>query len=150
MNTKEFFSSKGFRRMVAGLVGLFALILAFGLGLTVGFRKADFAYRWAENYNRNFAGPKKGFLRLGPIGPEFTSTHGIIGTVLKVEGDTVVIKGDTDSTEKTIVTDSSTSIRKNQDNLKLTDIKPGDHLVIIGSPTSQGQIQAKFIRVFSN
>ena len=148
MSFKDLFASKTVRWIIIGLAELIVLIIIFALGMAVGMHKANFTYRWAENYNRNFGGPKRGLLKSGPFGGEFMSPHGTIGTVLKLEGNSIIIKGDTDKTEKTIITDSSTSIREQNEDIPFAKIQPNDHVVIIGTPNASGQIQAKFIRVF--
>ncbi|MGH7240022.1 MAG: hypothetical protein ACREHG_08140, partial [Candidatus Saccharimonadales bacterium] len=40
-----------------------------------------------------------------------------------------------------------TTITEEGSNLKASDIKAGDTIIIIGEPDAQGQIEARFIRV---
>lgn len=132
--------------IVAGLIILFA---GFGLGEVAGFERANFSYRWGENYHNLFGGPRGGFIP----GPGFTEnglqdSHGVAGTVIKVDADTIVIKG-SDNIEKEAEISTSTIIRKGDQNLSLSNIDPDDMVVILGMPNGTGQIQAEFIRVFS-
>ena len=50
------------KRLIIGLIYLAIVILIFGAGIFVGGTKARFSYRWAENYHKNFGGPRSGFL----------------------------------------------------------------------------------------
>ena len=47
--------------VIIGLAGFVVLILVFGAGMRIGTLKARYSYRWAENYQKNFAGPRDGF-----------------------------------------------------------------------------------------
>jgi len=146
--------SKIFQRSVIALAAIFVLILAFGAGTMVGFKKANFSYQWGENYHKNFGGPRDGFMpqMMRPLptlmGGDFIDAHGTAGEILKIDGKSLIVKGD-DSTEKTIVVNDKTVIRQGQQDLKFTDLKAGSLIVTIGSPNSDGQIEAKLIRVFS-
>lgn len=138
------------------------LLLSFKTGEFVGYKKARFSYRWAENYHQNFGGPQNGFMR-GPMGKfmpahmvgfirdvagkDYTSAHGITGAILKIDGNAIVIQGQ-DGIEKTFLVSDSTIIKKRRGALVLKDLKTDDTVVIIGSPNDQGQIEAKLIRVF--
>lgn len=48
---------------------------------------------------------------------------------------------------RTILTDSHTPIWKNDASVTLGDLKIGDRIVVVGSPDSQGQINARVVRV---
>ena len=132
------------------LVSLFILVAVFHIGLIVGSHKALFTHEWNQNYHRNFGNPyrEEKNIRVSPFGMmDMIGAHGSAGSLIKIDGLTLVIKGN-DETEKTIVTDQNTTFRKKHDTLQLQDLHVGDHLVIIGSPSSTGQIEAKFVRVF--
>lgn len=137
--------------LVVGLVGFVAVCLIFGLGLIVGGLKARFSYRWAENYHRNFAGPKGGFLgnwqKIPPLPGEFIEGHGTFGEIIKIEGESLIVKGK-DDVEKVILVSADTVIENFRVKMGKEDIKTGDNVVIIGSPNEQGQIEAKLIRFF--
>lgn len=132
------------------LLGLIIIILIFSLGMMVGGMKARFSFRWAENYHKNFAGPRQGFLRDWrriPFGPaDFIEGHGAFGEIIELKDNSFVIKG-RGGIEKVIVITKETVIKKGIKNVK-NGLKIGDYVVIIGSPNDEGQIEAKLIRVF--
>jgi hypothetical protein len=51
-----------------------------------------------------------------------------------------------DNTEKVIVLNSQTVVRRFRDTLQPSDIKAGDFIVAIGDPNAQSQIVAVLIR----
>lgn len=131
--------------VIVAILCFVAIILVFGVGMFVGQQRAQFSYYWAENYHRNFGGPQKGIFGNFPE-QDFINPHGIFGKVMTLDAATVVIKGQ-DNMEKTVIVSPQTTIRNNTKILKLSDIKINDTVVVIGSPDSHGQIEAKFIRV---
>jgi len=138
--------------IIVGLLAIVVLVLVFDLGVFVGERKAKFSYHWAENYHRMFAGPKAGFLgslRMPPFPPfdEFIEGHGTFGEIIKIEGNNLVVKG-RGNVEKVILVTEKTVIKSGREDIKFSDLKIGDMIVIIGSPNDKGQIEAKLIRVF--
>jgi len=144
------------KRIIIVLAGLAAIILIFGAGVFVGEMKARFSYRWAENYQRNFAGPRNGFLSGFPMpaGGDFIESHGVFGQIIKINPSTdtgqvsdLVIKGQ-NNMERIVMITSSTAIQKGRQTIKKDDLKVGDNVTVIGSPNDQGQIEAKLIRVF--
>ena len=120
------------------------LLVVLGVGMFIGFRKADFSYRWGENYYRNFGGPPGFFGDLG--GRDFMDAHGVSGQIIKIDGQTLTIKG-RDNTEKIVVIGNDTLIRRGSDTIKPSDLKVDDNIVVIGQPNNTGQIEAKLIRV---
>lgn len=150
MDFNKFFSSKTFKTALAIIAALIVLLLAFKAGEFAGYKKAQFSYRWGENYHRNFAGPREGFFgdfKRGFGGKDFINSHGTFGAIIKIDGSTLVIKGK-DDVEKIIVVSDKTEITSRRETLKAEDLKVDDQAVIIGSPNEQGQIEAKFIRLF--
>ena len=153
-----------FRWVIIGLASFVALVLVFGAGVKVGTLKAGYSYRWAENYHKNFAGPRGGFMggdwKKIPRG-EFIEAHGAFGEIIELKSSTdstslpqassgqesFVIKGRGD-VEKIIVTTVDTVIKNGRETVN-DGLKVGDRVVIIGSPNSEGQIEAKLIRIFS-
>lgn len=147
MKIDDFFQSKLFQGIILGIAGLIILGFVFGIGVLVGTRRADFSFRWAEQYHRNFAGPKGGFLG-EIIGPdkEFTSANGCFGEIIKIDNNILIVK-DINNVEKNILVGEKTTIVFQRKNIKLSDIKIGDRVVIIGSANDEGQIEAALIRV---
>jgi hypothetical protein len=134
------------------LIGLGVFIIAaliFKAGMFVGAMKANFSFRWAEQYHKNFAGPRAGFFgdwRMPPFG-DFIEGHGTFGEIIKIEGNNLVVKG-RENIEKIVLVNEKTVIKSGFKDIKISDLKVGDMIVIIGSPNEQGQIEAKLIRVF--
>lgn len=145
LDCSKFFHSKAFKISFVVIAVVIAALLIFKLGVFVGYRKANFSYRWAENYHKNFGGPREGFFN-DFYDRDFIDGHGMSGLVMKIDGNVLIIK-DRDNTEKTVTISDQTVIRVNRDTIKITDLKIDDRIVIIGSPDNQGQIEAKFIRV---
>jgi hypothetical protein len=138
--------------IIVGLLAIVVIVLVFGLGVFVGEKKAKFSYHWAENYHKMFAGPKTGFLgnlRMPPFPPfdEFIEGHGTFGEIIKIEGNNLIVKG-RGNVEKVIIVTEKTVIKSGREDIKVSDLKIGDIIVIIGSPNEKGQIEAKLIRVF--
>lgn len=118
--------------VIIGLGVFVAVVLIFGAGVKVGEVKARYSYRWAENYHTNFAG-------------KFIDAHGTFGEIIEIKDNSFVVKGRGDI-EKIIVTTKETVIKNGMETIE-DGLKVGDQVVIIGAPTSEGQIEAKLIRV---
>ncbi len=144
MNLSTLFQSKTFRGMLYGIGIAIVLLLVFEAGVFVGYHKADFSFKWGKNYVENFTGMQQGMMGFEPRG--MMNPHGVFGTVIKTDASSVVIKGP-DGVEKIVLVKDDTSIRRDEAEIKLADIKTGENLVVIGSPDDKGQIEAKLIRV---
>lgn len=131
--------------VITGVLAVAVVVLAFGAGIWVGQERARFSFRWAEDYHRNFGGPKNGFFGNFP-GEEFTGGHGIFGSIIKIDGNTLIVK-DQRNTENTVNVFDNTIIVDRTKNLKLSDLKVDQNIVVIGSPNSESQIDAKLIRI---
>jgi len=150
------FRSKGFKNTVIFLLIFVVLAVTFGLGTMVGYRKANFSYQWGENYHKNFGGPRDGFMGPmmprpipGMMGDDFINPHGLTGSIIKIDGTNIIVKGN-DNTEKTILLSDKTVIRNGRQDIKASDLKVDDLIVTIGDPNSTGQIDAKLIRIFNS
>ena len=150
MDYKKLFASKKLKTALGALALLVILLAAFKAGEFAAYRKAHFSYRWGENYHRMFAGPRDGFFaRRFPdfSGRGFLNAHGTAGSIIKIDGMTIVIKT-RDAMEQTALVSDKTTIRRGGETVPISDLKPDDMIVVIGAPDDQGQIRAKFIRVF--
>ena len=125
--------------------GLALVCLIFQLGLMVGYQKANFSYRWGENYHRNFGGPRGGFMNM-MRDDDSIEGHGVFGQIMTIQGSTLTVKGQYDKEISIIVTDK-TVIKRFQKTQSLQDLKVDESIVIIGEPHISGAIEAKFIRV---
>ena len=136
------------KKIIIGLVIIVIIMLIFEIGVRVGEKKAGFSYRWAEEYHRNFAGPQGGFFgdwRSFP-GGDFINAHGVFGQIIKIDGLTIVMKGNDDA-EKIVIVKEDTIIERLRETVKISDLKVDDFVVVIGEPNDSGQIEAKFIRL---
>ncbi len=141
----KFFHSKAFKGILCGIAGLIILLLVFGLGVVVGIKKANFSYRWGENYHRNFGGPRNSFIQNFP-GRDLIEPNGVYGQIIKIELPNLIING-SNNTEKIVVLKNDTVVRRLSETISPNDLKTDDYVTIIGSPNDAGQIEAKLIRI---
>jgi len=137
------------KKIIIGIAIFVVAVLLFGAGIFVGEMKARFSYRWAESYHQNFGGPQGGFFgnwRMIPPDRGLIQGHGTFGKIIKIEGSTLVIKGDNDA-EKIILIKDNTIIERLRETIKPADLKVDDYIVVIGEPNDAGQIEARLIRV---
>jgi hypothetical protein len=145
MEYDKIFKSKWFKAVVFGIAVIIVFLAGFRAGTFIGFRKANFSYKWGENYHQNFGGPRAGFF--GNFGGEgFMDAHGVFGQIMKIDGLTLVIKG-ADNVEKIVLVKDDTIIRNQKETLTSSDLKTNDFITVIGGPNDSGQIEAKFIRI---
>lgn len=145
MDFNKFFQSKLFKGILLGIGVFIVFLLIFKLGMFVGFKKANFSFRWGENYHRNFAGPKGGFFQEFE-GRDFIDAHGVFGQIIKIDDSTLVIKGN-DDVEKIVLVKDDTTIMSLREKIKVSDLKINDNIVVVGDPNDSGQIEAKLIRI---
>lgn len=141
MKTKQSHLIKG---IVIGLGVAFAAIFVFSLGMFVGHKKAYFSYRWGENYHQDFWGPPK-FFHTKP----FFGGHGVSGKVISADSKQLIVQ-DRDNIEKIVLIMDETEIVKDFQKIKISEIKTGDYVAVIGSPKEKdnGRIEARLIRLF--
>jgi hypothetical protein len=137
---------------------------SFATGLKVGLDKARFSYNWGENYERNFIGPKQGGFPggfegpgrmmggagrggFGMMGQAFRNGHGIGGDIISISENSLVVKDDSNNENKVNVTDK-TIIKMYGEDLKFSDLKQDQRVVVMGKPNESGSIDAVLIRVF--
>jgi hypothetical protein len=160
----EIMKTPKFKIAVAS-VGVFLIaLISFAAGIKVGFRKAHFSYKFGENYERNFMGPRSDFNDpRGPLGPmgmfkermdalagrEFRNAHGLAGTILSITENTLIIK-DKDNKENTIVVNEKTLLKSGRDDIKISDLQKDQEIIAIGNPGENGAINANLIRVFND
>ncbi|HAI74501.1 MAG TPA: hypothetical protein DCS28_00495 [Candidatus Moranbacteria bacterium] len=148
---------KWFKGAALTVAFILAVLLSFAGGVKVGSHKALFSCRWGENYEKNFMGQRNGLLGGGGMmkfmrdqfeGRGFRNAHGLAGTIISIADNNLIVK-DKDGKENTVAVTDSTLINKNRFvNLKLSDLKPDDKIVIMGKPDDSGVINAILIRVF--
>jgi hypothetical protein len=145
----NFLESKKVRAVLIILGGLIVLFVVFGLGIAVGYQRAGFASGFDKNYFRIFYGASPG----GPVGmmappPAPVAAHGIVGTVIDVGTSTVSLT-DQMNNEHSVAISSGTVIRDGDNDSAISSMAVGDQIAVIGDPDSDGQIDARFIRILS-
>jgi hypothetical protein len=143
---QNFFKSKAFMRILYVLGGIVVALAIFQAGVFVGYRKASFSLGLGNNYYRAFGGHD----RRAPFGlapdDEFSEGHGAIGRIVRVSLPSFVV-ATPDNLEKTVVITGDTAIRRFRDAATPNDLKVDQYVVVLGSPNSQSQIEAKLIRL---
>ncbi len=168
METKSLVESKNIGK-IALIIILIAIAFAiFQAGVFVGFRKASFLFNYGDNYYRNFGGIGRkdgnirggrmmnwnsnggyGYNNVGMMGyfqDELSSGHGVVGKIIRTDKDRIIVLGN-DNMEKVINVSSTTKVFERRDEIKLSELKVDQNIVIIGNPDSVGQINAKLIRI---
>ena len=169
---KEFIQSKTFK-IIAVIVGVFLVaVISLGVGVAVGLHKAKFSNDFGKNYEQNFMGSRfndgRGMMggenRGGMMGGasgffggimrqfegrDFRNGYGLTGTIISITDNNIVIK-DRDNKENTVAVSDQTLIKSQRDNLKLSDLKVNDQIVVMGNPGDNGVVNASLIRVFNN
>lgn len=130
------------------LIILFVLIVVFWAGVSVGWRKAEFSYRFSDNYYRSFGGHQRlpANMMGMPDPDDLVNGHGAVGKVLSVKLPTVIVS-DANGIEKIVRISDDTIIRSGRAGIASTTITDHDFIVVIGNPGSDGMITAKLIRV---
>jgi len=161
--------SKYFKTILTTLILLIAGVIIFAMGVHVGERRARYSYQWGANYERNFVGGPDRMMNGGrerfdvqaggPAGPmdmgrnftgqDFRNGHGIAGTIVSITDSNIIIK-DRAGKENTVTVSDKTLIKNGQTDLKITDLKNDESLVVIGNPSDNGVVNADLIRVFNN
>jgi hypothetical protein len=79
---------------------------------------------------------------------ELPNANGSFGKIIKIDLETKVltIKG-ASSVEKNILVSDKTIIVLQKENIKLSDLKVDENIVVMGEPNASGQIEALLIRV---
>lgn len=121
---------------------IFALFF-FWIGEEVGSRRAEFNERFGDNYVKVFrdSNGRGGFMR-----NEMFGGHGAYGKIISINPQIITISGD-DNIEKAVLITDDTLIRQYDQNIKITDLTPGENVYILGRPNNSGQIEARIIRV---
>lgn len=145
MNTKEFTTSKKFHLLLLTIIGIIVALIIFQAGILVGYHRADFSRHSRENYFQAFHENRPKFL--GMFGDErLPNSHGAVGKIVQINLPTLVVASP-DNTENVITVTNNTEIRRQQNKILPTDISVNDSVVILGVPNSQGQIEARLIRL---
>ena len=146
-NFKNIHQSKTVRGVLIGIIICVILLFVFTAGISVGEHRARFAGQFGDNFERNFMGPRE---RIDMIGGNFDKMipggHGAVGKIISLNLPQIIISGP-DNLEKTVLVSTSTIIRRFQENISASELQTNDFVVVIGSPDTNGQIEAKLIRI---
>jgi len=132
-------------RFVPILIGICCVIIAvfvFEAGIAVGFHKAEYAGHWEENYDRNF-GPS---MMYGMPGGGVPNPHGATGRIIDITLPTFVISGG-NGPERIVSTNDDTMVRNGNQTLSPTDLTVGEYVVVLGTPSDDGNVDASLIRI---
>lgn len=133
------------------LVTILALIVVLGvfeLGIKVGYSKGRFGCGWGDRFGSMLGLPSSS---RGPMPPPpgVLDGSGAVGSVLSVQDGELLLKTD-NGVEKSISILPTTELRKGPKTVTVQDLNEHDHVIVIGHPNDQGQIEATFIRVFDH
>lgn len=143
---KRFFGMPSSKDVLWTLSVILFMLIIFGLGVMVGYRRAVFSYEFGMNHDRYAEFGSHPFMGMWPLEP---GAHGIVGKIKDVADRSITIK-DSNGHIFSILVSSSTVIRSNQSMIKIENIGIGDMVTIIGEPLDNGQVEARFIRVFAS
>jgi hypothetical protein len=148
MNTTEHNQNQQVKtsKLVRILVALLLLAIVFWAGMAVGYRKAEYSYRFSDNYMRTFGNRGPGGMMGVRTTDDLVSGHGAAGRVITANLPTIIVS-DRDGVEKNILITNETIIRSARTATASTTIKTDDFIVVLGTPNENGTITAKLIRV---
>ncbi len=141
---QKFVEAKPFGRIFFSIGILLVVVLIFEAGVMVGFHKASYSYASGNHYYENINGPR-GMMPMGMRDRDFTSGHGALGKIIKITLPTITVETP-EGNEKTITISDQTTIRRFRNTITSQELKVDDFIVVLGSPQSNGTIQAKLIR----
>lgn len=149
---KTFFERNASKKILYGVLVFFVALIIFQAGVSVGYHKASFSYGAGDNFHRIYGQSERygmmgrGGMMGGFPGNEFTSGYGTTGVIVKIALPQIMVAG-VDKVEKIITVDEKTLVRLFRDDIKATDLRVGDTIIVVGAPNSASQIEAKLIRV---
>lgn len=137
------FDSHPFQVTLIALLCVVVVLAVFEAGMLVGLHEARNSYQWGEAYQRNFGGPPGGFILQPGSAP---NGHGTFGRIASTSNDSFIIT-DPNHPEETIMLSPDTVIRNGAEEVPPKSLTAGTYVVIIGSPSTTGAIDAKLIRI---
>jgi hypothetical protein len=146
---KEFFRSKVFAGILAGVGITLIAVFLFEAGVTVGYHEATFSERWGANYGKNFGVSNDAMHGALPDG-NLPTPDGTLGKILSISpasGTSTMIIASAQKPEQKVLIDADTIIRSHEDTLTAASLTVGESVVVLGTPDEQGEIEAKLVRV---
>jgi hypothetical protein len=148
MKIEDIHPSKNVRAVIIGIGILIIVLGILKMGISIGERRANFTGQFGDNFERNFVGPH-GYMMMGNGnfgGGMMVNGNGAVGEIIGLNLPQLVVSGP-DNLEKMVLISSSTTIRQFQENITSAELKIGDFVVVLGNPNTNGQVEAKLIRV---
>lgn len=142
MDIQKITESPRFTKILIIIGLLLALLVVFQAGVYIGVRKAELSFSMGDNYYRAIG---VGEFPRGPLGEELSDSDGASGKILSVNLPTFIVEDQ--NGEKIITTNNQTTIRLLRSATSSTAITPGESVIVIGEPNSNGEIEATFIRL---
>ncbi len=146
---KKFFESRALHVIVYVIFAIAIVLFVFQAGILIGYKKAFFSCRLGENYNRDIEGHEgsDGMLPdFNSLNNNLPNANGASGYIIKMSLPNIII-ADKDGVEKTVSITDNTIFREFRNDIKSSEIKTGDYVIVIGSPDNNGNIEANLIRV---
>ncbi len=143
----RFVRSRLFAGIIAGFSIACIVLCIFEAGVAVGHHEGMSPSHWGENYARNFVDPSQGLGMLG-LDDHQPNSDGAFGTIVSMSSSSITIESN-QMPEQQIVLGSDTVIRYQHSNVTSDVLAIGSEVVVLGTPTSGGEIDAKLIRILS-
>ncbi len=144
---KNHIKSSKFKNFILGVISFIFVLVIFQAGIEVGAHKAGFSRKWDENYRNTFAGGPRGMMgRMMTGGGNYIVSHGTVGKIVKIDLPNIVVLGN-DNIEKVIITNEETKVVSFREEVKVSQLKVNDNVVVIGTPNDKSEVIAKLIRI---
>ena len=127
------------RTLLWTLSFILVLLVVYALGIVVGYRRATFETAFDDHYSRTF---NVGMMLNPPMMP-----HGVIGRVIDIATGTLSVR-DPFGNEVYVLIASGTTVREFNEDVSAATIANGDNVAVIGEPDADGDVEARFIRLF--
>jgi hypothetical protein len=155
----KYSDNQKFKHAIKGVLALVIVVIIFFAGMVVGRIQGRFSYNHisrvsmmnqGELNNNSMMNTPRAYNTPGILGQgnqeTMPNSNGIKGTITSVGNNQIVVKGDNGVSENITIT-AETIIKNQTQDLKISDLKSGQNVTIIGDPDSQGGISAKFIGI---
>lgn len=153
MTVEQIIQSKIFRAVIIIIAGVAIITFVFSLGIIVGIKKAPFTSENSGKYYRIFqVSPTTVYKNLKPDVGIVNGCYGRIIAIVPSVDEAIsseILVADSDGTEKLIIVDKNTIIRKQNRTITILDLRQNDNIVTLGDPNQDGTITARLIRVMS-
>ena len=134
-----FLQSKWIKGILVALGIFIFMLISFSAGVAVGEHKARHFSRFP-----NHAVERRQPFPFPPMA--LPGTHGVFGEILSISGSTIIIES-RGKVEQPILVTSSTEIRIGREHGTLQDLHTKINIAVFGTPTDQGPVEARLIRV---